>query len=152
MTVLGDYDLAGFAVGAIERGCILPRKSSICAGDILLGLASSGVHSNGYSLIHKIVVNEKLSYFSSSPWDANTTLGKSLLEPTHIYVKQVLPAIKKGMIKALAHITGGGFVDNVPRVLPDNVTAVIDTCSWPMPAVFKWISNAGNVTPGIQIY
>ncbi|KAG6325913.1 hypothetical protein ID866_13176, partial [Astraeus odoratus] len=113
----GDYDLAGFAVGAVERHSILPRQD-IVPGDILLGIASSGLHSNGFSLVRKIVSLSGLTYSSPCPWDERETLSSSLLQPTRIYMKQVLPTAQAGLLKGMAHITGGGFIENIPRILP----------------------------------
>ncbi|CAG8656295.1 3545_t:CDS:10 [Ambispora leptoticha] len=142
---IGEFDLAGFAVGAVNRKEILPRTPEIQAGDLLLGLSSSGVHSNGFSLIRKVINKYNLEYTSPCPWDPKKTLGESLLTPTRIYVRQLLPVIKKGLVKAMAHITGGGFVDNIPRVLPDNIGAIIDTSKWTLPEVFKWMAHYGNI-------
>ncbi|CAG8531841.1 4930_t:CDS:10 [Racocetra fulgida] len=143
----GEYDLAGFAVGAVERGNILPRKSDINVGDILIGIPSSGIHSNGFSLVRKIIDKYNLGYESLCPWNSKLTLGEDLLTPTKIYVKQLLPLIKKGLVKAMAHITGGGFVDNIPRVLPEHLGATIDSTSWKIPEVFKWLAKNGNIPP-----
>ncbi|CAG8553840.1 9264_t:CDS:2, partial [Scutellospora calospora] len=141
----GVYSEAGFAVGAVERGNILPRKSDINVNDILIGIASSGIHSNGFSLVRKIVEKHNLGYESPCPWNTKITLGEDLLTPTKIYVKQLLPLVKKGLVKAMAHITGGGFVDNIPRVIPEHLGAVIDSSSWKIPEVFKWLAKNGNV-------
>ena len=145
MYVDGDYDLAGFAVGAAERTQLLPRKD-VGAGDVILGLASSGVHSNGYSLVRKIVERSGLSYADPAPFEAGRSLGEALLEPTRIYVKPLLAAHREtGALKALAHITGGGFVDNIPRVLPDKVSARIDLSAVPVPKVFGWLASVGGM-------
>ncbi|KAG0280650.1 hypothetical protein BGZ95_009289 [Linnemannia exigua] len=141
----GDYDLAGFAVGAVERNKIIPRMDLVKPGDILLGLTSSGAHSNGYSLIRKIVEKSNQELHSPCPWDKTKTLGQSLLTPTRIYVKQLLPVVRKDLVKAMAHITGGGFIDNIPRVLPHELGVEVDASSWPFPDVFKWIMATGNV-------
>lgn len=140
----GDYDLAGFSVGAAEREQILPREN-IVIGDVVLGLASSGAHSNGFSLIRKIVVQESLSYQDPAPFDASQKLGAALLIPTRIYVRSMLQAIRAGAVKAMAHITGGGLLENIPRVLPENIGVRIDATSWQVPAVFKWLAKAGNI-------
>jgi phosphoribosylformylglycinamidine cyclo-ligase len=138
-----DYDLAGFAVGAVERGAVLPR-GDIAAGDVLIGLPSSGVHSNGYSLVRRLVADAGLAWDAPAPFEAGRSLGEALLEPTRIYVKPVLKAIRDtGAVKALAHITGGGLSENVPRVLPDGVAAHIDLGAWKAPAVFGWLMQAG---------
>ena len=142
----GDYDLAGFAVGAVEREDLLPRPD-VKAGDILLGLPSSGVHSNGFSLVRRIVERSGVKLDAKAPFDGARTLGEALLTPTRIYVKQVLAAIRATPgIKALAHITGGGFVDNIPRVLPDNTAAQVDLAKIPVPPVFKWLAKEGGVS------
>ena len=141
----GDYDLAGFAVGAVERGDILPRDT-VRAGDVILGIASSGVHSNGFSLVRKIVERSELSYADPSPFSEGETLGAALTVPTRIYVKPVLAAQKEtNAIKALAHITGGGFVDNIPRVLPPGLSARIDLSAVNVPKVFGWLAKVGGL-------
>lgn len=146
MYAAGHYDLAGFAVGAVERGDILPRMDGIADGDILLGLASSGPHSNGYSLIRRVVEVQGLSYDQPAPFDPEKTLGEALLTPTRLYVKSCLPLAKQHVIKAMAHITGGGFLDNIPRVLPDWLKAEVNAAAWPLPPVFRWLAKAGGVT------
>ena len=143
----GDYDLAGFAVGAAERGQLLP-SGDLAEGDVILGLASSGVHSNGYSLVRKIVGLSGLSYGDAAPFASDMTLAEALLAPTKIYVKPLLKAIREtGAIKALAHITGGGFPENIPRVLPENLSAEIDLDAVEAPAVFGWLAKTGGVEP-----
>lgn len=139
-----DYDLAGFAVGAVERDQILPSKD-IAEGDILLGLASNGVHSNGFSLIRKIVADEKLAWDEPAPFDSSRSLASALLEPTRIYVKPMLAAIRTGNVKAMAHITGGGLVENIPRVLPEGLGAWISAANWEVPSVFKWLAEKGGI-------
>ena len=140
-----DYDLAGFAVGAVERDGILPRPN-IAAGDVILGLAATGPHSNGYSLIRRIVRESGLNYAAKAPFDGRLTLGEALLTPTRIYVKSVLAAIKASSgLKALAHITGGGFIENIPRVLPDGLAAHIELEQVPFVPVFGWLSQVGRV-------
>ncbi|KAA2235319.1 phosphoribosylformylglycinamidine cyclo-ligase [Salinarimonas soli] len=140
-----DYDLAGFAVGAAERDGLLPRPG-VGAGDVLLGLASSGVHSNGFSLVRRIVERAGLAYDAPSPFAPGRSLGDALLEPTRIYVKPLLQALRAGAgIKALAHITGGGFPDNIPRVLPDGVGVELDLASINVPPVFGWLAREGGV-------
>jgi len=140
-----DYDLAGFAVGAAERKALLPR-GDIRAGDIILGLASSGVHSNGFSLVRKVVTQSKLKWSAPAPFDRKKKLGAALLTPTRIYVKPLLAAIREtGAIKALAHITGGGFPDNIPRVLPKGLGARIALDRIPVLPVFQWLSKAGGI-------
>jgi phosphoribosylformylglycinamidine cyclo-ligase len=140
-----DYDLAGFAVGAAERDELLPR-SDIGAGDLVLGLASSGVHSNGFSLVRKVVQSSGLGWDAPAPFAPGASLGEALLTPTRIYVRACLAAIRetKG-IKALAHITGGGFPDNIPRVLPQHLSARIDLARVPVLPVFKWLARTGGI-------
>jgi phosphoribosylformylglycinamidine cyclo-ligase len=144
MYAKGDYDLAGFAVGAVERDQAL-TGADVKDGDIILGLASSGVHSNGFSLVRKIVEQSGIGWTEPCPFDQKKSLGEALMMPTRIYVKSVLAAIKAGGVKSLAHITGGGLVDNVPRVLPDSLQADIDGASWKLPAVFGWLAKTGGV-------
>jgi len=142
-----DYDLAGFAVGAAERGQLLPTDD-IVEGDVLLGLASSGVHSNGFSLVRRIVAASGLAWSDAAPFADGFSLGEALLEPTRIYVRPILKAIRGTHgIKALAHITGGGFPDNIPRVLPKDFSAEIDLESIEVPAVFSWLARSGGVSP-----
>jgi phosphoribosylformylglycinamidine cyclo-ligase len=138
----GDYDLAGFAVGAVERDEILPKETK--AGDILIGLKSSGVHSNGYSLARYILAQNSVKF--SDQFSADKTVGEVLLTPTKIYVKSCLAALKTGKIKALSHITGGGLTENLPRVLAKNVTPKIDFKSWNRPTIFDYLQKLGNVT------
>jgi phosphoribosylformylglycinamidine cyclo-ligase len=138
----GDFDLAGFSVGAMERGNTLPRN--VAAGDVLLGLASDGVHSNGYSLVRVIVEHSGMTFEDPCPWDGGT-LGEVLLTPTRLYVKQVLAAVKADMVNALAHITGGGLTENLPRVLPEGLGARIDLGVWELPPVFRWLTAHGGM-------
>jgi phosphoribosylformylglycinamidine cyclo-ligase len=141
----GDYDLAGFAVGAAERKKILPR-ADVKAGDVILGLASSGPHSNGYSLIRKIVDVSGLKLSDAAPFAKGQTVAEALLSPTRIYVKSILKLLRGGHgIKALAHITGGGFTENIPRVLPKGTVAEIDLGAIPFPPVFRWLAQQGGV-------
>lgn len=140
----GHYDLAGFCVGAVERSKILP-KGDIAEGDVIIGLASNGTHSNGFSLVRRVVEKSGLSWSDPAPFDPGNSLAQSFLTPTRMYVKSCLQAIDGADVKALAHITGGGLVENIPRVLPDRMSAVIDTATWPMPPVFKWLQAVGNV-------
>ncbi|ABD87880.1 phosphoribosylformylglycinamidine cyclo-ligase [Rhodopseudomonas palustris] len=141
----GDYDLAGFAVGAAERGTLLPGKD-IAAGDAVIGLASSGVHSNGFSLVRKIVERSGLGYDANAPFSPVMTLGGALLAPTKLYVKSCLRAIREtGAVKGLAHITGGGFTDNIPRVLPPHLGVGIDLPRLPVLPVFKWLAEQGEI-------
>lgn len=139
----GDFDLAGFAVGAAERGTLLPQPAD--AGDVLIGLGSDGPHSNGYSLIRKIVEVSGLGWDDPAPFDAARSLGQALLTPTRLYVKPLLPLIRAGQIKALAHITGGGLTENLPRVLPEGLGADIDLGAWALPGVFGWLAEVGGV-------
>ena len=141
----GDYDLAGFAVGAAERGTLLPSPA-IAAGDAVIGLASSGVHSNGFSLVRKIVEMSGVELASAAPFAPVMTLGGALLTPTRLYVKSCLRAIREtGAIKGLAHITGGGFTDNIPRVLPKHLGVRIDLAALTVLPVFKWLAAQGNI-------
>jgi len=140
----GDYDLAGFTVGAAERDQLLPR-ADIAPGDVVLGLAASGTHSNGYSLVRSVVARSGLRYDAPSPFGGGS-LGQALLEPTRIYVKQLLGAIRgTGALKGLAHITGGGLPGNVPRCLPDGLRARLDARRWTAPPVFGWLKEVGGV-------
>ena len=138
----GDFDLAGFAVGAMNRGAALP--SDVAAGDVLLGLASDGVHSNGYSLVRKVAEHAGLGWADKAPF-ADTSLGEALLVPTRLYVKPALAAIRAGGVHALAHITGGGLTENLPRVLPKDLGADIDLGAWSLSPVFAWLAQAGGI-------
>ena len=140
-----DFDLAGFAVGAMERGAALP--AGVAEGDVLLGLASSGVHSNGYSLVRRVVETAGLGWDAPAPWGGGR-LGAELLTPTCLYVRPALAAIRAGGVKALAHITGGGLVENLPRVLPDGLRAEIDLAAWSLPPVFAWLAETGGIAEG----
>ncbi len=140
----GDYDLAGFSVGAVERDAVL-TGSGVADGDVVLGLASSGLHSNGFSLVRKVVELQGLDYAAPAPFDSQRPLGEALLEPTRIYVKSCLAAIRGGGVHALAHITGGGLIENLPRVLPDGLAALLDAAAWPEPPVFGWLAEAGGI-------
>ena len=141
-----DFDLAGFAVGAVNREAILPRVADMKEGDVLIGLPSSGVHSNGFSLIRKLVHKLGLSYHDPAPFEPEVSLGQALLTPTKLYVKAVLPVVKAGLIKGLAHITGGGLIQNIPRILPKNLAAELDASNWKIPAVYEWIQREGKVS------
>ncbi|MHA7827638.1 MAG: phosphoribosylformylglycinamidine cyclo-ligase [Roseovarius sp.] len=141
----GDFDLAGFSVGAMERGTELP--SGVAEGDILLGLASDGVHSNGYSLVRKLVEISGLDWQDDCPW-ATGTLGEALLTPTRLYVKQALAAVRAGGVHALAHITGGGLSENIPRVLPEGLGVAVDLDAWALPPVFGWLNEQGGMEQG----
>ncbi|MHA6346475.1 phosphoribosylformylglycinamidine cyclo-ligase [Roseivivax sp. CAU 1761] len=138
----GDFDLAGFAVGAMERGAALP--DGVAAGDVLLGLASDGVHSNGYSLVRRVVEMSGKSWDDACPWGAGS-LGAALLAPTRLYVKPALAAVQAGGVHALAHITGGGLTENLPRVLPEGLGAEIDLDAWDLPPVFAWLREQGGM-------
>jgi phosphoribosylformylglycinamidine cyclo-ligase len=142
MYARGDFDLAGFAVGAMERGAYLPRD--VAEGDLLLGLASDGVHSNGYSLVRRIVEMSGLGWDDPCPWGEGT-LGAALLAPTRLYVRPVLAVLGAGGVKGLAHITGGGLTENVPRVLPEGLGVEIVLGSWELPAVFGWLAATGGL-------
>ncbi len=147
MYAKGDYDLAGFAVGAAERGQLLPA-ADLAEGDVIFGLASSGVHSNGFSLVRRVAEMNSLGWQAAAPFAPGKTLGEALLEPTRIYVKPLLAAIREtGAVKALAHITGGGFPENIPRVLPKTLSAEIDLEAITVPSVFSWLARAGGVAP-----
>ncbi|MCE8546233.1 phosphoribosylformylglycinamidine cyclo-ligase [Ruegeria pomeroyi] len=141
----GDFDLAGFAVGAMERGTALPE--GVAEGDVLLGLASNGVHSNGYSLVRKLVEISGNTWESDCPFGPGK-LGEALLAPTRLYVTQVLSAIRAGGVHALAHITGGGLTENLPRVLPEGMGATIDLDTWDLPPVFRWMAETGGIAEG----
>ena len=157
----GDYDLAGFAVGAVERDQVL-TGDGVAAGDIVLGLAASGLHSNGFSLVRRVVERAGLDYAAPAPFAPETSLGEALLVPTRIYVKSCLAALQApgaqtsgarasgaqhGGIKALAHITGGGFPENLPRVMPKTLAVALDGVTWPVPPVFRWLAATGGVAP-----
>ena len=141
----GDYDLAGFCVGAVERDALLPRLGDQKPGDLLIGLGSSGPHSNGYSLVRRIVEKSGLSWTDPAPFAPGKTLAQALMTPTRIYIAAMMPLIRAGLIKACAHITGGGLIENPPRVLADGVTANFDWNAWDMPAVFEWLQATGGV-------
>ncbi|OQR98674.1 phosphoribosylglycinamide synthetase [Achlya hypogyna] len=144
MYARGDYDLAGFCVGAARKAALLPLP--VRAGDAVLGLASAGVHSNGFSLVRKIVETQGLSYGAPAPFDAATTLGDSLLTPTRIYVRLLQPLLQKGLVRALAHITGGGLLENIPRVLGADLGVELNAAQWPLPPVFRWLQTAGGLS------
>ncbi|XP_031270793.1 phosphoribosylformylglycinamidine cyclo-ligase, chloroplastic/mitochondrial [Pistacia vera] len=139
----GEYDLSGFAVGIVKKDSVIDGKN-IVAGDVLIGLPSSGVHSNGFSLVRRVLAQSGLSLKDQLPGEA-ITLGEALMAPTVIYVKQVLAIISKGGVKGIAHVTGGGFTDNIPRVFPEGLGAVIYDNSWEIPPVFRWIQQAGKI-------
>ncbi|HWF63515.1 MAG TPA: phosphoribosylformylglycinamidine cyclo-ligase [Rhizomicrobium sp.] len=143
----GDFDLAGFSVGAVERGHVLPRTSEMVAGDVLIGVASSGVHSNGYSLVHKLVEKSGLPWDAEAPFAPGVRLGEALLAPTRLYVKSALEALRAGGVKGFAHITGGGITENLPRALPQGLDAEVDLDCWTPLPVFGWLASQGAVTP-----
>lgn len=155
------YDLAGFAVGAVERKYLLPQLDRIKEGDVILGLASSGLHSNGYSLVRRIIEDNSINLGDIFPYDCSQSIGDILLTPTKIYVEQILPIIDQGLIKSMAHsisslhltilmkiVTGGGFFENIPRCLPKHIGAIIKIDSFPLPSIFKWIQDLGNIDQG----
>jgi homoserine kinase len=142
----GEFDAAGCATGALRRGeTVLPDTASMVEGDVLLGLGSNGVHSNGFSLVRKILERKGLGFKDTAPWDSNTTVGEALLAPTKIYVRSCLAASRKGLVKGMAHITGGGITENVPRMLPAHLSARFDAKRWDVPPVFSWLKKAGSV-------
>ncbi len=142
----GDYDLAGFSLGAVERDRVLPDLAAQKAGDILIGIASSGPHSNGYSMIRKIVDISGLAWNAPAPFAAGLSLAEALLAPTRIYVRSILPLIKGGLIKGGAHITGGGLIENPPRAIADGLVPKIDWSAWALPPVFDWLQKTGGVS------
>ncbi len=141
----GDFDLAGFAVGAMERGQDLPK--GIAAGDVLLGMPSNGVHSNGYSLVRKLVELSGLGWDAQCPW-SDDTLGHALLAPTQLYVRAAVAATRAGVARGFAHITGGGLTENVPRMMPDGLGAQINLDAWSLPPVFRWLADVGGIEQG----
>ena len=142
----GDYDLAGFCVGAVERDKVL-TGAAIAPGDVILGLASAGVHSNGFSLVRRIIAERDWNLGERLPGEAGRTLAEVLLEPTRIYVRSLLPLLQEGRIKGLAHITGGGLLENIPRVLPDGCHAVVDAARWQLPSIFSLLQEGGQLAP-----
>lgn len=141
----GHYDLAGFVVGAVEREAILPDYSKMKVGDKLIGIASSGPHSNGYSLIRKCIERSGLSYEDDAPFQSGTSLGRALLTPTRLYSDLTLPLIRDGLVTGLAHITGGGLTENTPRMCPETLSPKITTKSWAVPPVFDWLQEIGSI-------
>ncbi|MDE2228886.1 MAG: phosphoribosylformylglycinamidine cyclo-ligase [Alphaproteobacteria bacterium] len=144
MYAAGDYDLAGFAVGAVERGRVLDG-ATIAAGDVVLGLESDGLHSNGFSLVRRVVEEAGMSYTAAAPFAANRSLADELLRPTRLYVKPCLAALAAGGVKAYAHITGGGLIENIPRVLPAGLAAELDAAAWTLPPVFAWLARTAGI-------
>jgi len=161
---IGDYDVAGFVVGAVERNLVLPKLDEMKESDVLIGLRSSGFHSNGFSLVRHVLNQHGIQFSdpvpkelllnttsSSSSFSSNiSTIGELLLTPTRLYVKQILPLLRERLILGMCHITGGGFPENIPRVLPPHLSAVINAESWRLPSVFSWIKKLGNISNGIQ--
>ena len=143
----GDYDLAGFAVGAVERERLL-TGATIAPGDVLLGLASTGVHSNGFSLVRRLAADKGWRLDRPALFDPDRLLIDWLMAPTRIYVASLLPLLRAGRIKGLAHITGGGLLENIPRVLPAGVHAMVDADSWPQPRLMAWLQAQGSIEPG----
>lgn len=141
----GDYDLAGFSVGAVERGAVLPTLDAQKPGDLLIGLASSGPHSNGYSLVRRVVERSGLAWDAPAPFAGGQTLAQALMAPTRIYIKSVLPQIKAGRIKGAAHITGGGLIENPPRAIADGLVPKFDWEAWTLPPVFQWLAENGGI-------
>ena len=142
----GDYDLAGFSIGAVERDGVLPRLEVQTPGDLLIGLGSSGPHSNGYSLVRRIVERSGLAWDASAPFEPGVSLGAALMAPTRIYVKAILPLIKAGLIEGGAHITGGGLIENPPRAIAQGLEPQFDWDAWPLPPVFAWLQQVGGVS------
>ncbi len=143
-----DFDLAGFAVGAVERGAILPDTNSMTAGDVVIGISSSGLHSNGFSLARRVVEESGGKYTETASFDSGKILGEAMLEPTRLYVKSTLAALHTGGIKGLAHITGGGITENLPRILPEGLDAEIDLGTWHPQAVFGWLAKSAGIEEG----
>lgn len=142
----GEYDLAGFVVGAVERDQLI-TGDTIKPGDRIIGLASSGLHSNGFSLVRKLVADMELRFDNPAAFDSSKSLGDALLTPTRIYIESCLPLARKGLVKGIAHITGGGLLENIPRCLPDGTQALIDASSWTLPPVFSWLQEVGRIVP-----
>ena len=143
----GDYDLAGFCVGAVDRDKVLTGET-IASGDVILGLASSGVHSNGFSLVRRVIERERWDLTQTIPGEGGDTLGDLLLAATRIYVRSLLPLVQQRRVKGLAHITGGGLLENIPRVLPEGTHAIIDTARWELPPIFAMLQQGGAIAPG----
>ena len=142
----GDYDLAGFSMGAVERGQVLPRLDLQNTGDVIIGLASSGPHSNGYSLVRKVVDKSGLKWGDDAPFSPGHTLAEALMAPTRIYVQSIVPLMKAGLIKGGAHITGGGLIENPPRCIAEGLKAAFDWDAWPLPHVFQWLAETGGIS------
>jgi phosphoribosylformylglycinamidine cyclo-ligase len=144
----GDFDIAGFSVGAVERDAILPKSSEMRTGDAVIGIASSGIHSNGFSLVRRVVEEDGLAYTAPAPFDVSRLLGEALLEPTRLYVKSAIAALRASAVKGLAHITGGGITENLPRALPEGLDAEIDLSGWVPQPVFAWLSRSAGISEG----
>ncbi|OXE37236.1 MAG: phosphoribosylformylglycinamidine cyclo-ligase [Phenylobacterium zucineum] len=142
----GDYDLAGFSVGAVERGAVLPRLDDQAIGDVIIGLSASGPHSNGYSLVRRVVERSGLAWATPAPFAPDMSLAEALMAPTRIYIKSVLPQIRAGRIKGCAHITGGGLIENPPRAVAEGLVAEFDWSAWPLPPVFAWLQAEGGIS------
>lgn len=143
----GEYDAAGKATGVVKQGQkLLPFKEDMQEGDVLIGLASAGVHSNGFSLVRKVLERHNVGFHDKAPWDQSTSVGESLLTPTRIYVKSCLELSNRGLVKGMAHITGGGLVENIPRMLPDHLAAELNVKTWPVPPAFSWLKKAGSIS------
>lgn len=141
-----EYDLAGFCVGIVERDQLLPKQDTMKEGNVIIGLASSGAHSNGYSLIRKLLEINKINLHDAPPFESDyATIGKALLAPTHLYTAPVLPICKQRLIKGIAHITGGGLLENIPRILPKHLTFTLNMDSWPTPPLFAWLQQLGAI-------
>ncbi|HEY1414784.1 MAG TPA: phosphoribosylformylglycinamidine cyclo-ligase [Caulobacteraceae bacterium] len=145
MYAAGDYDLAGFSVGVVERAKVLPRLSDQVAGDLVLALPSSGPHSNGFSLIRRVVELSGLKWSDPAPFEPEVSLGEAFMRPTQIYVREVLPLMRSGLIKGAAHITGGGLIENPPRAVAEGLQAVFDWEAWRLPPLFEWLAKTGGI-------
>ena len=142
----GEYDLAGFSVGAVERDGVLPKLDKQRAGDVIIGLGSSGPHSNGYSLVRRVVERSGLAWDAPCPFEDGKTLAEALMAPTRIYVKSLLPLLQSGRVKGGAHITGGGLIENPPRAIAEGLEAQFDWNAWPLPPVFEWLAQVGGIS------
>jgi len=148
MYAKGDYDLAGFAVGAVEREAILPKTGDMVDGDLVLGLFSSGVHSNGFSLVRRVLELNGIGYDVALPFAPDVTAGQALIRPTRIYVKAMLAVLAKHKVKGFAHITGGGLTENLPRAVPEGLDIEVNLSTWKLPALFGWLQKLGGIDPG----
>ncbi len=145
MYAKGDYDLAGFAVGAVERDAILPKTQSMTAGDVVIALPSSGVHSNGFSLVRRLLADSDIGYEAKLPYAPAMSVGEALIVPTRIYVKAILAVLAKHAVKGFAHVTGGGLTENIPRAVPDGLDIEIDLTTWKLPRLFSWLQSLGGI-------